>query len=198
MTEQVKTCSICGGPHGAKGLCLKHYKQMRGRIYYQAHKEQSREKGLRWRQKNRERSRELSRANHQRHKEKRNAESRAYREANQERMRDLRNAWWRNNPVKVRLANAARRIAKFKATPEWARSEFEQFAIEEMYDLAVRRTKATGIPWQVDHIVPLRSKLVCGLHCVANLRVIPAMENHRKGNRTWPNHPNTETPKGPG
>lgn len=48
-------------------------------------------------------------------------------------------------------------------------------------------TAETGIQHQVDHIVPLRHPLVCGLHCEANLQVIPALDNQRKSNRIWPN-----------
>lgn len=75
-----------------------------------------------------------------------------------------------------------------KATPKWA----NQFFIEEIYDLAARRTaiKAGGIErWSVDHIVPIISKIVCGLHVENNLRVIPASENSVKGNRFWPDMP---------
>lgn len=43
--------------------------------------------------------------------------------------------------------------------------------------------------WHVDHIVPVVSPLVCGLHCEANLAALPARENIRKGNRTWPDMP---------
>lgn len=77
--------------------------------------------------------------------------------------------------------------SKINAVPKWAASEFEKFAISEIYDLAYRRTKSTGLEWHVDHIVPLRSKRVCGLHCSANMQVIPSVENRIKGNRVWPN-----------
>lgn len=30
------------------------------------------------------------------------------------------------------------------------------------------------------------SKKVCGLHCEANLRALPAVDNISKGNRHWP------------
>jgi 5-methylcytosine-specific restriction endonuclease McrA len=42
---------------------------------------------------------------------------------------------------------------------------------------------------EVDHIVPLKSPLVCGLHVEHNLQVIPATQNRRKHNRVWPDMP---------
>lgn len=88
------------------------------------------------------------------------------------------------------LAKAAQREAsKLQATPAWAIDEFEQFFMMEAYALASMRTKMTGTAWNVDHIVPLRSKLVCGLHCAANLAVIPARLNLIKSNRYWPDMP---------
>lgn len=73
---------------------------------------------------------------------------------------------------------AARAAAKLRATPPW--SETQQIAA--VYELASRMTESTGIEHQVDHIVPLRGKLVSGLHVLANLRVITADANRAKGN----------------
>lgn len=80
---------------------------------------------------------------------------------------------------------AKRRAALLKATPSWANS----FFIEEAYRLLRVREMATGIKWNVDHIVPLVSKKVCGLHCEANLQVIPASSNRSKSNVWWPDMP---------
>lgn len=86
------------------------------------------------------------------------------------------------NSPEMRAYRSALRAKTRKATPGWA----DQFIISEIYLLADERTKYTGIKWQVDHIVPLQSKRVCGLHCEENLRVIPAKDNASKGNRHWP------------
>lgn len=79
-----------------------------------------------------------------------------------------------------RLANcAARRARRIKAMPPWA----DKKAIAAIYRLAKAKTKETGTIWHVDHIVPLKHKLVCGLHVPANLQVLPGVENMKKSNR---------------
>lgn len=93
--------------------------------------------------------------------------------------------WLANNPDKSAAKKAARRARKALAQPKWANT----FFISEAYHLARLRTKLTGIPWEVDHIVPLKSSLVCGLHVEANLAVITARDNSSKGNRFWPDMP---------
>jgi 5-methylcytosine-specific restriction endonuclease McrA len=78
----------------------------------------------------------------------------------------------------VRKYQAKKRLA----TPAWA----NDFFIEEIYHLAELRTKLLGIPHEVDHVIPLQSDVVCGLHVENNLQVITRDENIRKSNTTWP------------
>lgn len=71
-----------------------------------------------------------------------------------------------------------RRFAKKCATVSWA----NQKKIQWFYDEAKRMERETGIPHHVDHIVPLVSNVVCGLHNEFNLQVISALENYKKSN----------------
>ena len=105
--------------------------------------------------------------------------------ANKTRRKEIIKESQRRNPGSVNAGTAKRRAVKCQATPSWA----NEFFINEAYRLAKLREMTVGGKWQVDHIVPLRSKFVCGLHCEANLQVIMAAENIRKSNRHWPEMP---------
>lgn len=105
--------------------------------------------------------------------------------ASKERVRIAHAAWKKRNPHKVAEDNVRRAVAVWRQRPAWASKP----DILEFYALARLRTALTGIPWVVDHIVPLNSDLVCGLHCEANLQVIPAVANVVKLNLWWPDMP---------
>lgn len=75
-----------------------------------------------------------------------------------------------------------------RAKPPWVTwAECDAFWRE-----SERMTAATGVQHSVDHIVPLLHPLVCGLHCPANLRVIPLADNQRKSNNHWPDMPEVQ------
>jgi len=73
----------------------------------------------------------------------------------------------------------ARRYAAMKqATPGW----YATTQLQLVYAAAFERKNA-GEDAVVDHIVPLISKLVCGLHVPWNLQVLDRFNNRSKGNR---------------
>lgn len=74
---------------------------------------------------------------------------------------------------------SARQQRVKQATPKWA----DNNAIKEFYITAQKLSKETGIPHEVDHIIPLQGKLVSGLHVPTNLQVITEFENISKNNK---------------
>lgn len=97
-------------------------------------------------------------------------------------LREYRNAWKQNNLVQVRADTKARRRKHKNATPPWLTRK-QKGEIRQLYEMAITMTKTTGEQYVVDHIIPLRSPDVCGLHVPWNLRVITQEENLRKSNK---------------
>ena len=92
---------------------------------------------------------------------------------------------YRQQPIikAARTAEAGkRRSQKQKACPNWV----DMKLIKEIYLEARRRTQSTGTCYHVDHIIPLKHPLVCGLHVPWNLQIISAIENLKKSNRLLP------------
>jgi hypothetical protein len=104
---------------------------------------------------------------------------------NPEKMRACRSRWDASNKDRKVLHSANRRGRKYSATPVWSNG----FLVREIYHLAKIRTEVTGLKWEVDHIVPLAGKTVCGLHCEQNMQVVLMPENRRKSRYHWPDMP---------
>jgi hypothetical protein len=93
-----------------------------------------------------------------------------------------RKTWKAANPELV-IANSKHRRTKHKqATPKWLTQEHKT-EIKQFYLDAMLVSKVTGVPYAVDHIVPLRGELVSGLHVPWNLAVITREENSKKSNK---------------
>ena len=78
----------------------------------------------------------------------------------------------RRNHKAIRRGNAPN-------MPKWANKE----------NIAAIYKEARILGQSVDHIIPLTHRLVSGLHCEANLQIMPMTENRKKGNRIWPDMP---------
>jgi hypothetical protein len=88
----------------------------------------------------------------------------------------------RKNRPQGKRGGSGWRIQKEKATPPWV-SRNELDAIDKMYEQAERNSFNNSTKYVVDHIIPLRSKIVCGLHCLANLQIISETENASKADK---------------
>lgn len=81
--------------------------------------------------------------------------------------------------IRSRVNGAKRRAILNHAMPKWA----DRTAIKAVYAEAVRISRETGIPHEVDHIFPLNAPDGNGLHVHWNLQIIPAVDNRKKSNR---------------
>lgn len=143
-------------------------KSASGKAHYEANKPAYRAYTRKWRSENAERYRAANAA-----RAARNSQHAVERVA----------AWRKENPewaARKRREDTARRRAMIKrACPPWADHE----KIAEVYALADRLSRETGVPHDVDHIIPIAGRLVCGLHVHTNLRAIPASENRKKSRK---------------
>ena len=105
--------------------------------------------------------------------EKKKALYKQWRANNPERVKELRHIWKQHNRAKLVAKEAERRAMKLQATPRWV----DHCALVTIYELAAQK-KMT-----VDHIVPLKNHLVCGLHVPWNLQLLSHAENSRKHNK---------------
>ena len=84
--------------------------------------------------------------------------------------------WSQANPANIQARGALRRAQKLNAIPIWLTKEQKKDMVET-YKLAIANHL------HVDHIIPLVSDLVCGLHVPWNLQLLSPRENLVKGNR---------------
>lgn len=129
-----------------------------------------------WRLKNQDRLVSYRKENRTRDTE----QARKWRFDNPDRVVVANKKWRQSHPDKVNLRIAKRNAAKLQRTPEWL-TPVDLFEMECVYTYCSALRKI-GLNYHVDHIVPLRGKIVSGLHVPSNLQVITGTENVRKGN----------------
>lgn len=135
----------------------------RERRYYNENLEDYRKSGLKYRKKNRKKARR---------------KAKEYYDANAEHCREVRREYARNNRGHLNALEAKRHARKLQATPAWASHD----AMVRIYEECKKLTDSTGIKHNVDHIVPLQSDVVCGLHCEDNLQILTKEDNLKKSN----------------
>ncbi len=139
-------------------------------VYSKVNSDKAITRSSEWAKNNRDRSREIKTK---------------WRENNSEKMKEIRNEWAKNNPEYLTFICRKYQISKVNASPKWA----DKKKMIAIYKESRRLSLETGIQHHVDHIVPITSDIVCGLHCEANLQILTFSENVKKGNRHWENMP---------
>lgn len=174
-----KVCRICCQE---KSLDLFHVRKDSPDGYRTECKDCLREQGRMRRKNDPEKYRERDKKRYIKDKDKRKACATGYRKRNREKIATKKKSDRENNRGMHRAQRARRRAAKRQATPFWA----DKSKINLIYVKARRLEVWLDLEYHVDHIVPLQSDLVCGLHCEANLQILPAFDNISKKNFYWP------------
>lgn len=180
----MKRCTMCGDPKPLEDFYLRKSKYVRkdgtiayyrmsecrqcnayrGVQYQKNNKRTVNAKNKKWRDRNKEKCNRLVHEWWLKNKERRSKKIREWKKANQYRLTE---------------AQRNREISKRQATPKWA----DRDKMLAFYERAARLSAETGIPHHVDHIVPIISELVCGLHVENNLQILAASENLKKSNK---------------
>ncbi len=133
------------------------------------------EYNAKWFKANKDKLRQYRASEYQRNKET----YKNWREANSEHRAELNKTWF-NTHLGKRSAYSTKYAAdKLQRTPKWA----DHDKINAFYEEAARATAQNGIIIQVDHIIPLKGKLVSGLHVHENLQLLTKKENRKKSNK---------------
>jgi hypothetical protein len=176
--------------------CVRDYKKKyvqknydRLKKEWSAYRSENREKFLgsmrAWYQKNRETALEKKKIYRKENRKTLNVYSINWSKKNKEKVRASQRNHHKNYPEKARARLSKRRAARLFATPPWlTKDHLDQ--IQDLYIIGSAFRLFTGQEYHVDHIVPLVSKGVCGLHVPWNMTVLEGDENRKKGNRYWP------------
>jgi hypothetical protein len=94
---------------------------------------------------------------------------------NPETVKASKQAWSKANPKKELAKTRKYQASKLNATPNWLSQE-QSLKMVEIY-------LTCPFGYEVDHIVPLKGKIVSGLHVPWNLQHLPIKSNRQKSNK---------------
>ena len=100
---------------------------------------------------------------------------------NPEKVNSYKRDYRKKEPLKHLYWDTLKWVSRKQRVPVWL-SEEQKKEIEYFYWLAKDLQRVSGEKYQVDHIVPLKGKTVCGLHVPWNLQVLPSDINNKKSN----------------
>ena len=139
-------------------------------------------KGIKAPRRTEEEKKAIQKAWRDKNRELRNEKNKEWRRANPDKQKEIARKTREKNLARVYAANNKRYAEKLQRMPKWLTKD-DLWIIKEAYELAALRTKMFGFKWHVDHIIPLKGKLVSGLHVPTNLQVIEGKLNIMKNNK---------------
>lgn len=162
--------------------------------WYQEHKEEIKEKisSSEYKEKvntgrkerynsNKEHYRQKQKEYYDRNREKILENKRKYQEENKDKVLAWKKAEYEKNKKDYIHRANVRKYRKYNATPNWLTEEHWK-EIEEIYNLSREMSTTGETRYDVDHIIPIQGKLVCGLHVPWNLQILERKQNRIKSN----------------
>jgi hypothetical protein len=114
-----------------------------------------------------------------------------YFQQNKEKIAETKKEWRKQNPHKNAEYCSKRKAVKLKAVPGW----YDHEKVLAVRTEVLKLVEETGVEYHVDHIIPLQSDFVCGLHWHGNMQILTAAENVSKHNKWWPDMSDTSDPE---
>lgn len=164
------------------------------RRWYANNQDKHREAVTRWAERNPDKIAQYQRTSRRRRRKEiaeyrklprvRAAETKQHREyvrRNRDRILEHQRQWYAKNPhvfiLHSRIRRQTMRLQQAWMTPENASK------IADIYRECRQISEQTGIPHEVDHVMPVNGVDSCGLHVPWNLRIVTRAVNRSKGNR---------------
>lgn len=164
------------------------YRREKSTAHYQQNKQTYVDRGVAWQRDNpekvsaiRRRTNKAFRAEHPEYAAEwwKQHPERAEEYAKRQYARAARRNWRQANKGHQNFLTRMRQKHVRQATPSWA----DRDQLKLIYIEAGERSVREGIEYHVDHIIPLRGELVCGLHTPANLQILTKHDNLKKGRK---------------
>lgn len=128
--------------------------------------------------KNMEREKERGRRHYEKDRQAGIARAAEWRKANPERHKQHMKTRRVDKAARVEI-QARRNACKKLRTPPW----IDKQAFKPIYQRCKDVIAETGLPHDVDHIIPLQGETVSGLHVPWNLQILPSSINRAKSNK---------------
>jgi len=135
-----------------------------------------------WRIKNSDKIKKIQKNFYAKHKKRLSKQKAKYYSLNKEKTKAAQWRWECLNKDKRNAINSRKRAKKKQALAPWV----DHVKVKAIYKEAAELTQTTGISHHVDHVYPLTSDFLCGLHVETNLQILKYDENIRKKNKYWP------------